>query len=176
VPLSVALLAVAFIAAMVMSGREPETRWLVRSDAVGVMSERPDNVRRVELAGDGRRLAFSRAADGGWATEGNSHPLPEPLASELGQSIRNMHVSPPIRVISSEEYRAVGLREFGLDPPRVTVTLRDGPRVVLEARFGAPNPQKVLQYMQVRGRGDVYLMSRFVGQAWEHVLEGRSGR
>jgi hypothetical protein len=47
---------------------------------------------------------------------------------------------------------------------------------VVGAEFGALNPQKVLQYMKLRGQGEVYLMSRFVGQEWEQALQEAAGR
>jgi hypothetical protein len=46
---------------------------------------------------------------------------------------------------------------------------------VLGAEFGTPNPQKVLQYMKVQGRDQVYLMSRFVGEDWEKALRAAAG-
>ena len=70
-----------------------------------------------------------------------------------------------------DEYSGTPLQEFGLDQPRCTVTLSDGGRILLEASFGAYNPQDLLQYMQLKNRDSLYLMSRFVGQAWEHLGE-----
>jgi hypothetical protein len=70
----------------------------------------------------------------------------------------------------------VGLREFGLDPPGFTALLYHRDRRVVGAEFGAPNPQKVLQYMKLQDRDEVYLMSRFVGQEWEQALREASGR
>ena len=70
-----------------------------------------------------------------------------------------------------DTYRDTPLHEFGLAPPRCAVVLSDGRRVLLEASFGAENPHELLQYMQPRGDHNLYLMSRFVGQAWEHLGE-----
>jgi hypothetical protein len=86
-----------------------------------------------------------------------------------------MHVAPPIRVMARAEWAPAGLREFGLDPPGYTATLYRGDTRVLGADFGAPNPQKVLQYMKLEGRDEVYLMSRFVGQEWEQALREAGG-
>jgi hypothetical protein len=85
-----------------------------------------------------------------------------------------MHVSAPVRVMEREEWAPIGLREFGLDPPGYTATLYRQDAPVVGAEFGAPNPQKVLQYMKLQGRDEVYLMSRFVGQEWEQALREAS--
>jgi len=63
-----------------------------------------------------------------------------------------------------------------LDPPRYTATLYRRGTAVLAAEFGAPNPQKVLQYMKLMGRDQVFLMSRFVGEEWEQAIREASGR
>ncbi len=76
--------------------------------------------------------------------------------------------------------RGVGIRSgcasSGSIPPGYTATLyrRDAP--VIRAEFGAINPQKVLQYMKLQGRDEVYLMSRFVGQEWEQALREASAQ
>jgi hypothetical protein len=68
------------------------------------------------------------------------------------------------------EWAPIGLREFGLDPPGYTATLYRHDTPVVGAEFGVPNPQKVLQYMKLQGRDQVYLMSRFIGEEWEQAL------
>jgi len=62
-----------------------------------------------------------------------------------------------------------------IEQPRCAVVLSDARRVLLAASFGADNPQELLQYMQLRGDHNLYLMSRFVGQAWEHLGEHLAG-
>jgi len=168
-----ALVAVGFIAAMVWSGREPESRWLVKSETPGVLVVPPDRISRVEVTAAGRRLTFERGA-GGW-TAGRG-PVPPPLAAHLESSVKFMHVSAPVRVLAGEEYAHAALAEYGLDPPRYTVSLFAGDRLVLDAGFGVLNPQKVLQYMRLRGHDEVHLMSRFVGQEWERVVDAAAAR
>ena len=57
-----------------------------------------------------------------------------------------------MRVMSHDEYARTSLHEFGLEQPRCAVVLSDGRRALLEASFGAYNPQDLLQYMQSNGR------------------------
>ena len=137
-----------------------------------LMSEKPAQVDRVELTADGRRSTFVRTASGGWQIGAGpgAADLAIGVAAHLETSIKFMHVSAPVRTLSRDEYQAA-LGEYGLDPPRYTVALHAGGRPVLAARFGAKNPQKLFQYVQVEGRAALYLVPVFVGQEWERVLD-----
>jgi hypothetical protein len=170
-----ALLAVGVLAIMVVSGRLREDKQLVRFVPAGVLPETPDQIDRVELAADGRRWVFVRAAHG-WGVEPGGRPVPAPLGAHLDDSVKFMHVSAPIRVMERAEWAPLGLGEFGLDPPGYTVTLSRRGATVLGAAFGGPNPERVLQYMKLEGRDQVYLMSRFIGQEWEETLREATGR
>jgi hypothetical protein len=170
---AVALLAVGILAAMVASGRLRENKQLVLPSAAGVMTEAPVEIDRVELQTNAGRWVFVRQRDG-WRVGMNGGAVAAPLALHLDDSIKFMHVSTPVRVMERTEWAPIGLREFGLDPPGYTATLYHRDTRVVGAEFGAPNPQKVLQYMKLQGRDEVYLMSRFVGQEWELVLREAS--
>jgi hypothetical protein len=170
-----ALLAVGVLAIMVVSGRLREDKQFVRFVAAGVLPETPREIDRVELAADGRRWVFARAAQG-WRLEPGGRPVPPSLATHLDDSVKFMHVSAPIRVMEHAEWAPVGLREFGLDPPGYTATLYRRGSPILGANFGSPNPEKVLQYMTLEGRDQVYLMSRFIGQEWEQTLREAAER
>lgn len=172
---ALAVLAVGVLVAMVASGRLRENRQLVRMQAAGVMTESPAEIDRVELQRGTGRWTFVRGRDG-WRAGPGGGAIGGTLAGHLDDSIKFMHVSAPIRVMERAEWPASGLREFGLDPPDYTAALYHRDAQVLIAEFGAPNPQQVLQYMKLRGRDEVYLMSRFVGQEWEETLRGAAGR
>ena len=169
-----AVLAVALLVAMVASGHLRESKQFVKFAPAGVMPEAPADIDRVEMQRGGRHWVFVRSADG-WRLAPNGPLLRASLASHLDDSIKFMHVSAPIRVMERAEWEPLGLREFGLDPPGYRATLYRHGREVLGAAFGAPNPQKVLQYMKLEGRDQVYLMSRFVGEEWEHALREAGG-
>jgi hypothetical protein len=168
------LLAVGFLAAMVLSGQMRESKQFVKFVPGGVMPAPPAEIDRVELRAGTGRWVFVRA-DGHWQTS-ERRLLPVALATHLDDSIKFMHVSAPIRVMERDEWAPIGLREFGLDPPRYTAVLFRGRAAVLEAHFGAPNPQQVLQYMKLERGNEVYLMSRFIGQEWEQALREVAGR
>jgi hypothetical protein len=116
-------------------------------------------------------ITFVCLSDHAWVGGKDQEPISGELQEHLEQAIVFMHTSRPVRVMPRDTYRGTPLHEFGLEQPRCTVVLSDARRVLLEASLGADNPQALLQYMQLRGGHDLYLMSRFVGQAWEHLGE-----
>jgi hypothetical protein len=164
-----AALAVAFLVAMALSGRVRESGQFVRFVAAGVLTETPADVDRVELTARDRRWVFTRTA-GEWRLEPGARAVPRSLATHLDDSVKFMHASAPIRVLERTEWAEQGLREFGLDPPAYVAALFHGGRRLIAAGFGSANPQKVLQYMRIDGREQVYVMSRFIGEEWEHAL------
>jgi hypothetical protein len=165
------LLAVGFLLAMVLTGRLSETRQLAKFEARGVLAVLPEQIRRVELHIGEHTTTFVRLSDHTWMGGKDQEPLSGELREHLEQALAFMHTSRPVRVMHRDEYRGTPLHEFGLEQPRCAVVLSDGRRVLLAANFGAYNPQELLQYMQLRGDRALYLMSRFVGQAWEHLGE-----
>jgi len=166
---AVAALAVAFLLVMTIAGRPRESGQLVRFVAAGVLTEAPARIDRVELSGNGRRWTFARVAEG-WLRDAERGRVVESLARHLDDGLKFLHASPPIRVLERREWAEHGLGEFGLEPPAVSALLSNDGRRVLAVHFGSANPQKVLQYMRIDGRDEVYVMSRFVGAEWERAL------
>ena len=162
-----AVLALGVLGTMVISGHLPENKQLVKFAPAGVMAEEPAAIDAVEVRTAAGRWRFVRGADG-WRD--GARALPAALGTHLDASIKFMHVSAPVRVMEPSEWTPVGLREFGLDPPGFVATLYRGETRVLEAAFGAVNPQQVLQYMRLTGRDQVFLMSRFIGAEWEQFI------
>ena len=166
-----ALLAIGFLLAMLLTGKLPETRQLVKFEARGVLAVPPEQIRRVALLIGEHTTTFVRLSDDIWGVGKDQEPISGELQEHLEQAMAFMHTSRPVRVMHRDEYHSTPLHEFGLEQPHCAVVLSDGRRVLLEASFGAYNPQELLQYMQLKGDSDLYLMSRFVGQAWEHLGE-----
>lgn len=167
--LGAAALAVGFLVVMTMSGRVRESGQFVRFVAAGVLAETPARVSRVELAGHGGRWVFARTA-AGWQRDPGERPVPSSLATHLDDAIKFLHASAPVRVLERPEWAEQGLGEFGLDRPALSAALLNDGRPLLAVHFGSTNPQKVLQYMRIDGRDEIYVMSRFVGEEWERVL------
>jgi hypothetical protein len=169
-----ALLAIGLFAAMVVSGHLRESKQFIKFVPAGVMPEPVAEIDGVEIRTTTGRWVFERAPEG-WRAAPEGRRLPVSLTAHLDDSIKFMHVSAPIRVMERAEWAPLGLKEFGLDPPAYTATLYRRGTAVLGAEFGAPNPQKVLQYMKLEGRDQVYLMSRFIGEEWEKALREATG-
>jgi hypothetical protein len=172
--LAAAVLAVGILVAMIVSGQLRESRQFVKFVPAGVMPDAPEAIDRIELHTSDARWAFVRGVDG-WRIVPGDRVVPGSLGAHLDDSMKFMHVSAPVRVMERAEWNPVGLSEFGLDPPRYTAILSRRGTVALAARFGALNPQHVLQYMKLDGRDEVYLMSRFIGEEWEKALREAGG-
>lgn len=170
-PLLLALLAVAFLLLMARTGSLPPSRQLVTFVARGVLSVPPEHIGQVTLTAAGRTITCVRTPEQGWRHVNTQAVLTGELLQHLDEAIRFMHAAGPVRVLQQADYGETDLHDFGLHRPLYSVSLSAGPRVVLTAHFGTYNPQDLLQYMQLTGSNEVYLMSRFVGQAWEHIWE-----
>lgn len=161
----------AFLIAMVATGALPGQRQLVRFEAKGVMKLEPDLVTRVEIQRADGKAVLLRAPGGGWIAEGGG-TLSAELAQKVSLAVQFMHTAGPIRVIDAPDLQGANLRDFGLDPPVLSVVLFQGPQAVIGARFGTHNPEDTAQYMMVDASRELVLMSRFVGQEWESVAGG----
>jgi len=163
-----AVAGLAFLIAMVVVGALPEQRQLVKFEARGVMKLQPDLISRVELSRSKGKAVLRREADGHWTAEGGG-PLSAELSGKISLAVQFMNTAAPIRIIEAAELPGGNARDFGLDPPRLSVALYQGTQPVIGARFGSHNPEDTAQYMMLDGQQDVILMSRFVGQEWESV-------
>jgi hypothetical protein len=170
-----ALLAVAYLAAMVVMGAQPVHRQLVKFEAKGVLPVEPEAVQRVTLGDAERQAALTRHGEGGWALEGGA-VLEGAAATHLDTAVKMLHRSGPVREIAPDELSGIDTRPFGLDAPVVVATLALPGGRMLTVRFGALNPEGFLQYMRIDGDPRVYLMSRFIGAEWAAALEALKAR
>ena len=170
-----AVMALAWLVAMVVTGAQPVQRQLVKFEAKGVLRIEPDAVRKITLGGGGRQAALVRGGDGGWALEGGG-AVEGAAATHLDTAVKMLHRSGPVREIAPEELSGVDTRPFGLEEPVVVATLSGPAGQPLTVRFGALNPEGFLQYMRIDGDPKVYLMSRFIGAEWMAALEGVTAR
>jgi hypothetical protein len=171
---ALALLAVTFLALMAGTGKISETRQLAKFTARGVLKVLPDRVQRVTVTVGERTAMFIRHPEYGWIYSDSQRTVSAELQEHLTLAVLLLHGSGPLRVMPREEYSDMSLQEFGLAQARYSVVLADAHSTLLEAHFGSFNPQELLQYMRLTGNDQVYLMSRFVGQAWEHIWEHAS--
>jgi hypothetical protein len=168
-----ALVALAFLVGMVMSGSQPVLRQNVVFEAKGVLAMPPGQVRRVEISrGGGERLNAVRTGDRSWATADGAD-LGAEAGKRLSMAVQMMHTSAPVNEIPAAELAGADVAGFELDPPHFVARLyADGPAPVLAAQFGACNPEGFLQYVRVEGEPRIHLLSRFVGEEWTKALDG----
>ena len=169
-----AVLALAWLVAMVVTGAQPVQRQLVKFEAKGVLQIEPEAVKRITLGRGGRQVVLVRSGDAGWALEAGG--AVEAAATHLDTAVKMLHRSPPVREIAPQELSGVDTRPFGLEEPVVVVALAGPGGQGLTARFGALNPEGFLQYMRIDGDPKLYLMSRFIGAEWAAALEGVTAR
>lgn len=170
-----AVLALAWLVAMVVTGAQPVQRQLVKFEAKGVLRVEPEAVRKVTV-GDGRRTAvLVRGAGGSWTREAGG-ALDGEAATRLDTAVKMLHRSGPVREIAPEELAGVDTGPFGLDEPAVVATVSGAGGQTLTVRFGALNPEGFLQYMRIDGDPKTYLMSRFIGAEWAATLDGVRAR
>jgi Domain of unknown function (DUF4340) len=167
----VAVAAFAFIVFMIYEGAVPRREQLIEFHAKGLLQPGPQRVTRVEIDKGEKKIGFVRAKTG-WLREPDQQPAAAKLAEVLTMATQFMHTAAPVQEVSKKDYPSGGIKEFGLDQPRISVTLWDGNTPILTAHFGGNNPTGILQYMKLEGRDEVYVMSGFVGSQWEKVAAG----
>lgn len=166
---AMAALALTYLVIMLVTGALPERRQLVEFEADGVLRVAPERITRVTVSADGRSTAFVRETDG-WVREGGATAIEPRLSETLERAVKFMHTASPVRVLRAEDIAGTGQAEFGLDRPRLSITLEDPGGVVQQADFGNDSTDGLLQYMRLRDRKDLYLMSGFVGKEWQTVV------
>ena len=63
--------------------------------------------------------------------------------------------------------------EFGLGPPRFSVSVRSSAGAPFDIAFGSLNAQGLAQYARVSGRAEILLLPSFVGEQWEAAMSAR---
>lgn len=169
---SAAVLAAGVIIALAFHGRRPDPSF-VGFQAAGVMLRiSPDAVTEVAVSQGERRWRFERASSTGWAAAPGSPPG-ESVAARIDSGLRFLHASAPQRVLQPEEVAATSPSEFGLAPPRYSVSVRSPGAAPFTIEFGALSPHGLAQYARVTGRAEILLLPGFVGEQWEAVMGAR---
>ena len=171
VPLAVTFV-VGYLAVMVISGEQPRQRQFVEFEAKGVLKTPPEQVRRVDLVRADQRVSLLRRGEDDWATPAGAG-IDGAVARQISTAVRMMHNSGPAREIPVDDLKDTDPIEFGLDVPRITASFYvSSADPVLTVHFGARNPDEFLQYMQIDNDDRLFLMSRFIGEAWLGAFDG----
>tara|TARA_B100000614_G_scaffold231663_1_gene225767 strand:- start:667 stop:1224 length:558 start_codon:yes stop_codon:yes gene_type:complete len=166
----VALVAVLYLVAMVVTGALPERRSLIEFQANGVLSMDPIGITRVTLTSEDGAQVFERS-DGGWTMPESGAKLDERTALTLDRAVKFMHTASPVREFPLAELSDGGLANYGLQQPVLSIVLETPSGVALEVDFGDAARDGILQYMHVKGADVVQMISRFVSQEWQAVAE-----
>ncbi len=163
-----ALVATGYLVAMYLTGALPQSRQLIQFDARGVLEVDGSQIQRVTLTADDHVFRYSRVG-GTWVRDHDKASLPAEQAASLERALKFMHTSAPVRTFAQGEWQPAELAQYGLDRPRLAIGLFSQDKPLLRAQFGELNASGFLQYMQVEGRSDLFLISRFVGAEWAAV-------
>ena len=166
----VAVVALGYLIAMVVTGALPENRQVVQFEAAGVLNQTPESITRVTLVTQDGSYVFERR-DSDWVNANGKKALDSQAGKLLDRALKIMHNSKPVRVLEHKDIADTSPAEFGLEQPRLSVAMETVDGVVLAVKFGNSNTDGILQYMSARGSDKLYLMSDFVGKGWEQVAE-----
>lgn len=167
-----AVLAAGAIIALASYGSRPDPSF-APFEAAGVMLLiPPETITEVVVSQGERRWRFERASSKGWAA-GPGSPLGESVGARLDSGIRFLHVSAPQRVLQPQEVAGISPSEFGLEPPRYSVSVRSPAAAPFTIDFGSLSPQGRAQYARVTGRAEILLLPSFIGEQWESVIGAR---
>jgi hypothetical protein len=169
-------LALGYLAVMVVSGAQPVQRQFVAFEAKGLMKTPPERISQVELARADQRVSLIRRGENGWATAAGAE-IDAEMGKRISMAVQMMRNSGPAREIPPGELEGADLAAFGLHRPRIAAKFYDpGGDAVLAIRFGELNPDGFLQYARIEGDDRLYLMSRFIGEAWGQAFDGVAPR
>jgi hypothetical protein len=168
--MAAAALAAVFIVVLAFHGERPEGG-LARFEAAGLLVRWPvAEMSEIDVQVGTDRRSYHRVP-GGWRADGADVPTEVHERIELG--LKLLHNSRPERIIHPDELADRALADFGLAPPRLSVTVRTSGGRGATVHFGGVNPLGLARYARVEGNDDVVLLSAFVAEAWERVAEAR---
>ena len=101
-----ALLALAYLVAMVVTGAQPVQRQLVKFEAKGVLQIEPEAVQKITLGRGGRQVVLRARRRRGWALEPGG-AVEGAAATHLDTAVKMLHRSAPVREIAPEELSGV---------------------------------------------------------------------
>lgn len=164
-----AIIALGYLVLMFKSGEPPTHENFIRTEFAGVMDSPPTQVVAVQIIHAGQTQTIERHEDS-WRDAGSLSALSEPQVTMLERAIMFMHTANPVRIMRPEEFAGVSGDPYGIETPAIAVRLSSVNGLIVNAKFGHRAPDGILQYMQVEGRAEIYLMSGFVSETWDQIV------
>jgi len=140
------------------------------SQAASVLEPAPQAIRRLSISRKGGPLSFVRSGST-WRVESTGAEVPPALSGRLNEALKLLHTAPPVRRLLPEETAGIEAAVYGLDPPAFSVELSSTAGPVLLAHFGGRATDGILQFARLEGDDETLLMSGFVGEAWQSVID-----
>ncbi len=162
-----ALLALAYLCVMLVTGARPRQGQFVPFEAAGVLSAPPAEVTGVDVTDGAQRWQLKRTAQG-WRAGTAMLPAAAMLELELGLKV--LHAARPVRALRGAQIDARAV-EYGLDRPRPVVHLHVKDGRALALAFGGPSADGALRYLRIEGQAGVSLVSPFVAEQWQKLVE-----
>jgi hypothetical protein len=163
-----AALMIALIGAIALTGKWPTSPWLIRTsaEAMGVLELSAALTTRIEVsAGEKDVVVLEHQPRGGWLVNGGE--TGPATAQHVDTALHMLNVSKPLRTLKPDEYTAAQIAEFGLDPPRMRISVFAADGKANTVTFGEATPAQNAQYVLVIGRPNLYLLQRYVGVEWQ---------
>jgi hypothetical protein len=166
---SAALVMVAGIAGLSLTGRWPRSSSLEQITGNGILSLSADDIARIAIGTGDRTVVLKHPSKSAWLVGGAE--LAPAVAQHVDEAVHFLNVSTPRRILEPGEYDAGKIAEFGLDPPRMVVSLRAKDGKTGNIAFGEATPAGNSQFVRMLGRPDIYLLSHYVGVEWQIAFE-----
>lgn len=164
-----AALAAGFLGVLAFHGERPG---LERFEPAGLLVGWPlEDVAAIEISAGTQHRSFRRVASAGWHGEGGS--MPANAEDHIATGLKLLHNSAPERIFGASELDDRLLADFGLAPPRLTVTATTAAGRSVTVYFGGANPLGLTRYARIAGQPEVVLLPAFVADAWEQAMGPR---
>lgn len=131
----------------------------------GLLTISPQDVREIAIVGAGGGRRFVRTADGWRAAQGEGAAVP---ASHIETALKLLHNAGPERVLSESELQESDPAQYGLEPPRLRVTVRSA-SLTQSVSFGAANVLGLSHFARREGSREIALIPGYVAEEWERV-------
>jgi hypothetical protein len=160
-----AVVMIALIGAISLTGRWPTGGALKPPEVRGILAAPADQVARIQVSVGEKDLVFRHRPEGGWLVNGAE--TEKAVSGHIDTALRMLNVSNPTRVLRPGDYTSAQVADFGLDPPRLLVSVLANTGKTSSITFGEATPGQNAQYVRVIGQPNLYLLSRYVGVEWE---------
>ncbi|MFL5281248.1 MAG: DUF4340 domain-containing protein [Rhodopila sp.] len=165
-----AFVMIALIGAISLTGRWPTGQIISPApENKGILTVPADQVARIQASIGGKDLVFQHRPEGGWLVNGVE--TEKAVSAHVDAALRMLNVTTPPRILKPGDYSAVQAADFGLDPPRLLVSVVAKTGKTSNVAFGETTPAQNAQYVRVIGQPNLYLLSRYVGVEWELAVD-----